>query len=425
MPAMTMTPSPPGLGLSDRTLTEAEVRAVCARAIDAWNVDGKRLLVLMPDLTRTCPMGLMFRVLHDLLAHRVKTLNFMAALGTHLPLSRERMLERVELTEADHAAHYSRCRFLNHAWKDPAALMEIGTLSAAEVSDLTQGMFAQSVRITCNRALLDYDQLIICGPVFPHEVVGFSGGNKYIMPGIAGPEIIDFFHWVSAMITNRDTIGVKWTPVRTIVDRCAAMAPIERRALCMVVKGHDLAGLYAGTPEEAWSPAADLSARLHVEYRDRLYDTVFACCPPMYDDLWTGGKCMYKSEPIVAEGGRVIIYAPHITEVSRVHGKTLLDVGYHVRDYFRKQWPRFQHYPWGELAHSTHVKGSGTYENGVERPRADVILATGIPEDVCRRINLGYMNPATLDPAAYRDRESEGILFIPKAGEILYRPRPA
>jgi nickel-dependent lactate racemase len=149
----------------------------------------------------------------------------------------------------------------------------------------------------------------------------------------------------------------------------------------------------------------------------------------MYDDIWTAGKCMYKLEPVVADGGEVIIYAPHITEVSYTHGRFLDEVGYHVRDYFLKQWDRYEHYPWAILAHSTHVKGAGVFKieadekTGVETPRVDVVLATGIPEERCRRINLGYRDPASIDPDDFKGREDEGVLLVPKAGEMLYRLR--
>jgi nickel-dependent lactate racemase len=203
------------------------------------------------------------------------------------------------------------------------------------------------------------------------------------------------------------------------------MVPAERRALCMVVRGHDLAGLYTGSPEVAWADAAALSRQLHVEYRERPFQTVLSCAPPMYDDFWTAAKCMYKLEPVIADGGRVIVYAPHLSEISVTHGRLIEEIGYHVRDYFLAQWDRFQHYPWGVLAHSTHARGIGTYENGVERPRIDVILASRVPEATCLKINLGYMNPDHIQPADYQGREDEGILFVPKAGEILYRWKDA
>jgi nickel-dependent lactate racemase len=141
----------------------------------------------------------------------------------------------------------------------------------------------------------------------------------------------------------------------------------------------------------------------------------------MYDDLWTGGKCMYKMEPVVADGGELIIYAPHITEVSVTHGRVIEEIGYHTRDYFLSQWDRFKHYPWGVLAHSTHVRGIGAMAGGVEKPRIAVTLATGIPEELCRKINLGYRDPASIRIEDWEGKESEGRLYVPKAGEMLYK----
>jgi hypothetical protein len=75
------------------------------------------------------------------------------------------------------------------------------------------------------------------------------------------------------------------------------------------------------------------------------------------------------------------------------------------------------------LAHSTHVKGLGQYDksSGKETPRIQVTLATGIPPERCRRINLGYLDPASVHPQEWEGREDEGILVVPRAGEILYR----
>lgn len=130
---------------------------------------------------------------------------------------------------------------------------------------------------------------------------------------------------------------------------------------------------------------------------------------------------MYKLEPVVADGGELIIYAPHIHEFSQTHDAAIRRIGYHVRDYFLGQWDRFKNEPWGIMAHSTHVRGVGTYENGVEKPRITVTLATGIPEEECLAVNLAYRDPATINPADYANREDEGILMVPSAGEMLYR----
>ena len=229
------------------------------------------------------------------------------------------------------------------------------------------------------------------------------------------------FHWLGALITNPEINGTIITPVRQVIDRAAAFLPMKCLCFCLVVKGVDLAGLYAGTPEEAWDAAADLSNQLHIIYKTRPFSKVLSRAPKMYDDFWTGGKCMYKLESVVADGGELIVYAPHINEISTTHGKILEEIGYHVRDYFLDQMDRFKHIPRGVMAHSTHVKGIGTFIDGVEKPRINVTLATGIPEDDCRKINLGYCDPDSIHIDEWKDREDEGILYVPKAGEMLYR----
>jgi nickel-dependent lactate racemase len=422
----TATLSPPGstalgAGSTDRLLTEPEVRAIVAQALEPIDLAGKRVLLIVPDSTRTAPVGLLFRVIHDLLGDVTQHFDVLIALGTHPAMSAEAINRRLDITAAERCGKYARVRMLNHAWNDRSALVSVGTIGADEIRTLSGGLFAMDVDVTINRAVFDYDQLIIVGPVFPHEVVGFSGGNKYLFPGIGGADILNFFHWLGAVITNPRIIGIRDTPVRRVVDRAAALVPVPKLAFCLVVHEGELAGLFAGAPEAAWSRAADLSAVLHIVYKDRPFHTVLSCAPPMYDEIWVGGKCMYKLEPVVADGGELIIYAPHIREISLTHGLLIERIGYHTRDYFLKQWERFRNEPWGILAHSTHVRGIGSYQDSVEAPRIQVTLATQIPEHVCHAINLGYRNPHAIRPADYQDREDEGILYVPKAGEMLYR----
>jgi nickel-dependent lactate racemase len=410
-----------GNGSEQGLLGSARVRELVEQALLPLDLEDKRVLLIVPDATRTAPVGLLFRAIHDLIGSRTQALDVMIALGTHAPMSEEAINQRLEISPEERETEFRRVRMLNHSWDVPSSLAHLGTLSGDEVSALSGGLFRMEVDVTINRAVFDYDLLIIVGPVFPHEVVGFSGGNKYLFPGIGGPELLNFFHWLGAVITNPNIIGHKNTPVRRVVDRAAAMVPVPKLAFCMVVHEGGLAGLYAGTPEAAWSQAADLSAQVHVVTKPKPFHTVLSCAPAMYDDLWVGGKCMYKLEPVVADGGELIIYAPHIREVSTVHGALIEQIGYHTRDYFVAQWDRFKDFPWGVVAHSTHVRGVGSYEDGVERPRVQVTLATGISEEVCRKINLGYRNPDIIDVTAYQNREDEGVLYVPKAGEILYR----
>jgi len=433
-----------GKGHTDRFLTEGEIHNLTAEALTRADLDGKRVLIIIPDHTRTAPIPLFFRLFHELLEGRVAALDYLVALGTHQPMDEDALNRLVGVTAAERAEKYGDVRILNHRWDQPETFVTLGAITEHETRNTSQGLLSQAVPVTINKLIFDYDQLVICGPTFPHEVVGFSGGNKYFFPGIGGPELINFTHWLGAVMTSMAVIGTKHTPVRRVIDRAASFIDLPKLCFSLVVRdegppvppnfggqgpvppkvgglGGRLAGLFIGAPEEAYEQAADLSAKLHVIYVDKPFQRVLSVMPEMYDDLWTAAKGMYKLEPAIADGGEVIIYAPHITEVSYTHGQIIDQVGYHVRDYFLKQWERFKDYPWGVLAHSTHLRGIGTFEDGVERARIKVTLATGIPEERCRRINLGYVDPATLDPEEWADREDKGVLLVRKAGEMLYK----
>lgn len=403
-------------------LSAGQVAGLIARACPPDRSRDRRLLLIIPDGTRTAPVGMLFRALHAHLGPVARRIDVIAALGTHQPMSEEQFCQRLEITAEERRGIYGRVQFFNHEWDNPQALRRVGTISKDEIAALTDGRFAMEVPVEVNARVFDYDQLFILGPVFPHEVVGFSGGNKYLFPGIGGPQILNFFHWLAAVITNPRIIGNQWTPVRRVVDKAGSLVGLDKTLLAMVVRpDKSLAALSIGTPEGAWDAAVQVSREVHILYQDRPFHTVLSCAPPMYDELWVGGKCMYKLEPVVADGGELIIYAPHIHEVCITHGRAIREVGYHCRDYFLKQWDRFQGKPWGVLAHCTHVYGLGTYENGVETPRVRVTLATGIPEAVCREINLGYRDWRSIRVEDYQNREDEGVLHVPKAGEMLYR----
>lgn len=316
---------------------------------------------------------------------------------------------------------YAAVGLLNHSWDNPHHLVQIGELNSSQVEILSEGLLHESVPLRLNRQILEHDVVLILGPVFPHEVAGFSGGNKYFFPGIASAEFINASHWLGALKTNYATNGIQHTPVRAMIDQAAAFIAIEKRCLSFVSSPEGLHGMFYGSPKSAWEKAVPVSAQIHMQLRDRHCMDVLGVAHTHYDDLWTAGKVMYKLEPVVADGGRLIIYAPHIDTISYTHGHWIGQIGYHVRDYFLRQMDRFKAVPRGVLAHSTHVRGTGTFENGVEKPRIQVVLATTIPEDQCRAVNLGYLDPHAIDVATWQAQDPEKRLLVNPAGETLYR----
>ncbi len=414
-----------GKGSTTETLTVEDVRQLIAQACDHLPLDGKRVLVIIPDGTRTAPIALFFRLLYEQLGQRVVQLDYLIALGTHPPMSEEAIERLVGVSTQVRADRFPKSRVFNHHWAQAEMLQTIGVISRQEAARLTGDLLVDEVPVTLNRLIFEYDQLMICGPVFPHEVAGFSGGAKYLFPGIAGPDIINFTHWLGALVTSMHTIGIEDTPVRRVIQRAAEFVTRPLLCLALVLQGAELHGLYIGPHAEAFSRAADLSAQLNIITVPRPFRRVLSMASSIYDDLWTAAKAMYKTEPAIADGGEVIIYAPHISEISYTHGKLIDQVGYHVRDYFVKQWERFKDIPGSILAHSTHVKGMGAYDaaSGVETPRIAVTLATSIPEERCRLVNLGYTDYRKIKPEEWKEREQEGILLVPHAGEMLYRAK--
>jgi nickel-dependent lactate racemase len=405
-----------------QTLSTDDLRTRITDRLDQSEFEGQRVLLIVPDATRTAPLPFLFEAVHQELSSVVAKLDVLIALGTHPAMTEDQINQLMGITEEDRSSRLADVGFFNHEWDNQDRLIQIGEFTRADVEEISDGLMSLDVPVKVNARIKDYDTLLVLGPVFPHEVAGFSGGSKYFFPGISGPELLNFFHWLGALITNVGIIGVKDTPVRRVVNRAAAMIPNQRRCLAFVVDSQaNIYDIFYGTPEAAWEQAADLSSQIHISRVAKPFKQVLSCAPPMYDELWVAGKCMYKLEPVVADDGELIIYAPHMKDISITHGDVIAEVGYHVRDYFTKQWDKFKHYPWGVLAHSTHVRGSGTFEDGIEKPRVQVTLASQIPPDVCARINLGYKDPATIDVESYANQEDEGILLIRKAGEQLYR----
>ena len=386
----------------------------------------QQVLVLIPDHTRSIPLAMLFRTVVTLL-NKSKRIDFMVALGTHPPLSENELYRLVGIDQCKPGSVYHQVGLYNHNWSDPNGLVTIGNISREEViqlaGDLWHPSLGNDVPVKINKNVLEYDHIIILGPTFPHEIMGFSGGAKYLFPGISGPEMIHNTHWLGALSSNTRTIGKQDTPVRAMIHKAAAMMPIAVTLVALVVDGLDLAGIFIGDIVDAWREAAILSAERHIRWFERPFQQVLSCPSPRYDELWTAAKAMYKLEPVVRKGGEIIIFAPYLESVSRVHGDYIFKAGYHTMPYILENWHVFKHIPLGVLAHLTHLRGNGTMENGVEVPDIHITLSSKISEADCTCLNLGYLDPGSVNPANFTNREEEGILHVPNAGEILYRLR--
>jgi nickel-dependent lactate racemase len=413
------------MGSAQGYLSKDEITNYLSRALSSVDIRGKKVTVIIPDSTRSCPIGLMLSELYSAWADEAASLTALIALGTHAAMSEEEINAFIFKGNSTIQEQFPKMPVANHEWWKPETFINIGEISPEKMKEISIGALDRRVPILINRQVVESDLVVIIGPVFPHEVVGFSGGAKYLFPGLSGKEMIDASHWLGALISSTEIIGTLGvTPVREMINFAASHIQTPLLALCLVVQTGtgEIHSLSFGAPHTAWESAAAISSQSHIKYLEKPISRVVSMIPERYTDIWTAAKGMYKVEPVVADGGEVIIYAPHVTEFAYSH-KELEEIGYHCRAYFTEQWDRFKDFPTGLLAHSTHLRGAGTYsDKDGEKCRITVTLATGISEERVRAMNLNYLDPSTFNLDDFNGDSS--TLINHNAGEILYRLQP-
>ena len=402
--------------VSEQQISGQRLRTFLQRELRRAAVKGRKVLVIIPDNTRTLPMPALFSALHEDLSSRVEKLTFLIAGGTHSHMTNAEIREHLGMDWRKTGAVV-----LQHEWESPDALVHLGTLEREDVRSLSGGVLDEDLPVKINRLVLDHELALLIGPVFPHELIGFSGGYKYFFPGVSGPEIVHQSHWLGSIVVFPALNGRKHTPVREMIHRAAALVPTPTLGVSLVMDGRTLKGVFTGAVEEAWEKAADLSAQLNIVRVEKPFHTVVACVPKCFKDLWMGAKCQAKLENVVADRGRLILYAPHINRASLSHGDWHQKIGYHLPQYVLQNMDSFRHVPKAVLGDLVQLRGTGIVRDGKEFPRIEVILASAIPREECLGMNIGYQEPMSIRLEEYEKREDEGILVVREAGEKLWK----
>lgn len=400
------------IGHSDplAALTPAKIQEIVHASVRAFAVpEGGRVLAIIPDATRSFePL-----VMHAFLEACPNT-DLLVATGTHRAMTDAEVAKFLD-SEARPELFHS-VKVYNHSIA-PEGLVDVGVIAKDTAMELSGGNVPMDIEVTINKLIFQYDLAVIVGPVFPHEVIGMSGGYKYLFPGISGMKVVDETHWLGALIGVRDTIGRSETPVRRMVEHAGEMVQKLRPVQCLalVIGNKGLQGLWGGHPVSAHRAACPLSQQINIFWHEHRYHRVVAQCTPKYQDLWTAGKLAYKTQEVVAEGGEIVMYAPHLEKITPLH----LDVetiGYHCLPFFLKQWDKYKDYERSSLAHSTHVAGPGRFQEGIETLAARRILVSKISPERCRQVNLEYLSP---DEVEKKYRNDPDTLWVEKAGEQL------
>ena len=413
-----------GTGSASASLTPAEMRPIVEEALSAIG-PGSRVLAVVSDRPRADnPPVLLPRVSQTLARASAAVLDVLIAQGTHVAMNDADKRAKIGAGLADLPLLGT---IFDHHWDRESELTTLGTIDAGVIAKETGGLLRESVSIRLNAHLAPgrYDVILVIGATVPHEVAGFAGGAKYFFPGVAGPELTHLTHWLGALATIEQVIGRVETPTRHLIEAAAAFVPTPVIALTTVStrdqSGFKTRALFAGDLRGTVRRAAEISQQVHVRYTGRRYKRVVALLDDHYDELWVGGKASYKLGGIIERGGELIIYAPHLSAISLTHGALIEKYGYapleRVRDMVDgSDELRANLCVAAHLAHVSYAGDRGA--DGVVTPRYRITLAANLPEETCRRVNLGYLDMRTFDPRAYRD--DPDTLTVDNAGRDLY-----
>lgn len=407
-------------GMIGEGLDLSALTSIVEQALDVIQ-PGERVLAIISDKTRDDNTHLLFPTAAEFLNKRgVASFDALVAQGTHPAMSASQKYSKIGTT------NFSG-QIFDHRWDEPEELITIGELSTETVRQLTGALIDTAVPVSLNKLLAPgiYDTILVIGATVPHEVAGFAGGAKYFFPGVAGPELTHTTHWLGALAGIENIIGQVETPIRRLIEAATDLIAARIVSLNTVVSRqvNELVtyALFAGDIREAFRRAAEVSRRVHIRYTGRKYKRVIALLDPHYDELWVGGKASYKLGAIVEEGGELIVYAPHLTKLSETHGALIEKYGYAPLETVRDMLGVSQ-----ELrenlciaAHLAHVAYAGRLdEHGRVVPRYNITMATGLDEETCRRVNLGYLDHRTFD---YELMSADAdTLIVRDAGRDLY-----
>jgi len=412
-------------------LTEEQLEEIVKESLKDFS-SVKKVLLIHPDYTRTDFSDKIIPPIYKELKNKgMSQIDSLNASGTHREMTEIEIREKLGLSSQINFNH-----FYNHEYNDPQQLITVGEISAAFVAEKTEGELSQSIPVVVNKLVVaDYDLIITLGGTLPHEAAGYAGGLKVFFPGISGPGVIDLLHWAAVLIGIPQIIGTVDNPAREVINQGSSYIFDQIKASTISFnmvfeEEHQVIpkGLYIGAGYngfiEAYKQASRASSQLHVIYLDEPLKVAVQVIDQSYDEIWTAGKGSYKlqSPGVMAPGGEIIIYAPHI---NCFHSRPEIDLAlrqirYHCKDYVKKYLKSNPCFSKNIAAHVINVRGAGSFNVNSRKEEFDfkVTLATGISKEICESVGLGYRNP---DSIRQENFVEPGKLWIENGGKYLYK----
>lgn len=416
-----------GNGSPDGDLSDEQLASIVTDTLA--NISSSvRVLAVIPDKTRDDNTHILFPAAAAALLKCGAKIDALVAQGTHPAMSSSEKLAKIG---ADKTSIPNLGTIYDHRWNEPDELTSIGELSDDEVEKISGGLIAEAIPLRINRLVAsdEYDLILVFGATMPHEVAGFAGGAKYFFPGVAGPELTHKTHWLAAMASVENIIGRVETPTRHLIEAAAEHIATPVISFTSVISRTDRLrthALFAGDIKRALRQAADVSGHVHIKYTGRKYARVVALLDEHYEDLWVGGKASYRLGGVIADGGELLIYAPHLTSVSETHGRDIIRFGGYapletVNDLVATS-PELRD-NLCVAAHLSQVAFAGRRDADCNLVmRYNITLASALDAETCSKLNLKYMDVADFQISDYQD--DSDTLIVERAGRDLYLVAP-
>lgn len=394
----------PGYGI-EVSNPEAAVREALAHPVSSLPLKvrlkgGERILIAVDDMTRPTPQRLLLppllRELREAGIPKTRIV-FIIALGTHRRMTVEEIRGHFgpEVTE-----HYP---IFNHEYDDPVMLAACGSAE-------------NGTSILVNKRVLEADFVIGISSIVPHAQVGWGGGAKIVLPGLAGEETVAGMHYMAAMQPNYPRFaGQVENPVRALIEEVALKAGLKFILNAIFDARYKLVKVVAGHPIEAHRAGVRYAGKIFIRPIPELADIVIVNAHPADLEYWQGLKPVTLASLSVKDSGIIILCGRFPEGISVTHEE--------VEKYGRVSITELD-----ALVKQGSIKDGACigalYQHVLVRERAAVFCVSGGLSKEKQEM-LGFSHFATLSRAVSRALEIKGSMagigIIDQGGEVLPR----
>ncbi|MCI8842670.1 MAG: DUF2088 domain-containing protein [Oscillospiraceae bacterium] len=402
-------------------LTQEEIQSALLESLQGRNL--KKVLILPPDYTRYhSNAGFITSFYYHTLTDRGVEVEILPALGTHEPVTREQW--KAMFGDVPYE------KMLVHDWRHD--VVRLGEVPGEYLSELTGGLWQDSVSVEVNRRVMDesYDLIISPGQVVPHEVVGMSNHAKNLFVGVGGSDMINKSHMVGAVYGLEQMMGRDHTPVRKLFDysmeRFLKDRPILFALTVTTAPGGNIRthGLFLGEGRDCLTKAVKLSQKKNIDYVEHgLKKCVVYLDPAEFKSTWLGNKAVYRTRMAMADGGELIVLAPGVRKFGEdeLVDRLIRKYGYHGRletlAAFQKSENQDLRDNMGAAAHLIHGSSDGRFviTYAVEAISQEEIASVGFQPAAYGQMAAKY------DP----QKLQYGYNTMPDGEEVYFIPNPA